>query len=103
MPKYEPSMNEQYESPLVSRVIEQMRSAFEIGDVEAVDELLRFCPRVNLIQYIDEEEWGKWATKKELEAIYGKGQVPDFQLILADKNFQADMDAQDSKWGKHKV
>jgi len=68
--KYEPSMNDQYESPLVSRVIEKMKEAFEYGDVEAVDELLRFCPRVNLIQYLPEEEWENWMTKEEEKIIY---------------------------------
>lgn len=71
MSKYEPTMSMQYESPLVSAVIEEMKRAFESGDVEAVDELLRFCPRINLIQYaIPEEEWEKWLTKEELAEIY---------------------------------
>ena len=79
MATYEPTMSDQYESPLVTRVLEGIRSAFEMGDIEAVDELLRFCPRENLIQYLPEEEWQDWATKEELTSIYGEGNpIPDF-------------------------
>jgi len=72
MSKFEPSMNDQYESPLVTRVLEHIKNAFEMGDIEAVDELLRFCPRVNLIQYLPEEEWEKWMTDEERKEIYLK-------------------------------
>ena len=73
MDKDEPTMSEQYESPLVTKIIEEMAKGFLSGDVEAIDELLRFCPRINLIQYgIPEEEWEKWLTKEELADIYDK-------------------------------
>ena len=72
MPTHEPTMNEQYESPLGTRVVEEVRSAFETGDIEAFDELLRFCPRTNLIQYLPEEEWFDWMTEEEGIEIYGK-------------------------------
>jgi len=68
--KFEPLMIDQYESPLVTRVVEEIKEAVRNSDVEAVDELLRFCPRINLIQYLPEDEWEKWMTQKEKKEIY---------------------------------
>ena len=59
-------------SPLIDRVLKQMDDDFADGDIEAVDELLRFIPRLNLIQYLGEDEWERWATKAELKEIYDK-------------------------------
>jgi hypothetical protein len=71
MSTHEPTQLEQYESPLTSRVVKEIsRCIIEEGDTEAVDELLRFCPRINLIQYLPEEEWGKWMSKDEWDSIY---------------------------------
>jgi len=67
---YEPSMSDQYDSDLVTEVVKEMKDAFEYGDLEAVDELLRFIPRTNLVQYLPEEEWEKWMTPEELKDIY---------------------------------
>ena len=64
-------MKDQYESPLTTAVVDQIKESIGMNDVEAIDELLRFCPRINLIQYLPEEEWEKWATKAELKEIYG--------------------------------
>ena len=58
------------ESKLVDAVLNEIENAFEQGDVQAVDELLRFCPRINLIQYLPEEQWNQFATEEELDVIY---------------------------------
>ena len=68
--KYEPLMNDQYDSPFIDAVLDEMRNAFAIEDLEAIDELLRFIPRINLVQYLPEEEWEKWMSKEELADIY---------------------------------
>ena len=67
--KYEPRLAES-QSPLVDAVLEEMKNAFQRKDVEAIDELLRFCPRINLIQYLPEEQWTKFMTPEEKEEIY---------------------------------
>lgn len=42
---------------LVDEAIEQIKEQIENGDVTAIDELLRFVPIKNLIQFIPEENW----------------------------------------------
>lgn len=51
---------------LIERVIHHIRVDIEFGDVEAVEELLRFCPTTNLINYLPEEEWSEF---EEIEKI----------------------------------
>ena len=67
---YEPMMNEQYNSPFIDAIVEQINFDLNDGYKEAFDELLRFIPRTNLVQYLPEEEWEKWMTEEELENIY---------------------------------
>jgi hypothetical protein len=43
-------------SSLIDRVIEEIRKDFAMGDLTALDELLSFVPRENLIGYLPEEE-----------------------------------------------
>lgn len=57
-------------SPLVDAVLDEMGDAFATGELEAVDELLRFIPRLNLIQFLPEEQWQKFMTKEEKEELY---------------------------------
>lgn len=64
MKTHEPPYAES-KSKLVDAVIERIRSDIERRDEEALDELLRFVPRLNLIQYLDEEEWDKFLTADE--------------------------------------
>ena len=42
---------------LIDRVVEQIREDFDMGDIESLEELLRFVPKEKLIQYLPEEEW----------------------------------------------
>jgi hypothetical protein len=42
---------------LVDRVIDHIKMDIEVGDLTAVDDLLKFCPIKNLIAYLPEEEW----------------------------------------------
>lgn len=42
---------------LIDRVVEQIKDDIAMGDIEALEELLRFIPKENLIQYLPEEEW----------------------------------------------
>jgi hypothetical protein len=50
-------------SSLIDRVIEEIRKDFAMGDLTALDELLTFVPRENLIGYLPEEEWEKYENE----------------------------------------
>jgi len=45
---------------LIERVIEQIKDDLNNYGVEAIEELLNFCPTKNLVGYLPEEEWGKY-------------------------------------------
>lgn len=45
---------------LFERIIEQIKTDFSNGDIEALEELLSFVPRENLIGYLPEEEWKRF-------------------------------------------
>ena len=47
-------------SLLINRVLEQVKADLSIGDLTALDELLTFVPRENLIAYLPEEEWERY-------------------------------------------
>jgi len=51
---------EQQKQELIERVVEQIKQDIENGDVEAVEELLKFCPTKFLVGYLPEEEWEKY-------------------------------------------
>lgn len=48
---------------LIERVLEQIKSDLAMGDVEAIEELLSFVPKENLIAYLPEEEWEKYENE----------------------------------------
>jgi hypothetical protein len=48
------------ESPLVDAVMEEMKKQIEVGDWTAIDELLRYVPIKNLINFLPEEDWNKY-------------------------------------------
>ena len=50
-------------SKLIERVLEQIKSDLFNGDVEAIEELLSFAPRENLIGYLPEEEWEQYENE----------------------------------------
>lgn len=50
-------------SLLINRVLEQVKADLSIGDLTALDELLTFVPRENLIAYLPEEEWSKYENE----------------------------------------
>jgi formylmethanofuran dehydrogenase subunit E len=50
-------------SKLIERVLEQIKSDLFNGDVEAIEELLSFVPRENLIGYLPEEEWEQYENE----------------------------------------
>lgn len=45
---------------LVERVIEQIKQDLAEYGVEAIEELLGFCPTKNLVGYLPEEEWDEY-------------------------------------------
>jgi hypothetical protein len=47
-------------SKLIDRVIEEIKMDINSGDVTALDELLTFIPKENLIGYLPEEEWEQY-------------------------------------------
>ncbi len=48
---------------LIDRVIEQIRTDLAYGELEAVEELLSFIPKENLIGFLPEEEWEKYENE----------------------------------------
>ena len=48
---------------LIERVVEQIKSDLLSGDVTALEELLSFVPRENLLGYLPEEEWEKYENE----------------------------------------
>lgn len=42
---------------LIDAVIEEMKKQIDVGDWTAIDELLRFVPRENLVNFLPEEDW----------------------------------------------
>lgn len=45
---------------LIELVVHHIKQDIEYGDVEAVEELLSFCPTKNLVGFLPEEEWDKF-------------------------------------------
>lgn len=50
-------------STLIDRVIEEIKGDINCGDLTALDELLTFIPRENLLSYLPEEEWEKYENE----------------------------------------
>jgi hypothetical protein len=48
--------NQQLFNELIEEVASQIHYDIQNGDVEPVEELLRFCPIQNLIEYLPEEK-----------------------------------------------
>jgi len=42
---------------LIEIVLQQIELDVHCGDYEAIEELLKFCPLENLIEYLPEEDW----------------------------------------------
>lgn len=50
-------------SRLIDRVIVEIQRDFAMGDLTALDELLSFVSRENLIGYLPEEEWEQYENE----------------------------------------
>ena len=50
-------------SSLINRAIEEIKSDISMGDLTALDELLSFVPRENLLAFLPEEEWEKYENE----------------------------------------
>lgn len=48
---------------LIDRVIERIKEDIASGDVTALDELLTFVPKENLIAFLPEEEWEQFENE----------------------------------------
>lgn len=48
---------------LIERVVEEIKKDLENGDVTALEELLSFTPKENLIAYLPEEEWERFENE----------------------------------------
>jgi hypothetical protein len=49
--------NPKNKQDLIETVLKQIELDVHCGDVEAIEELLQFCPIENLIAYLPEEDW----------------------------------------------
>lgn len=45
---------------LIDRVIEEIKMSIQMGDIDALDELLQFIPKENLLNFLPEEEWNEY-------------------------------------------
>jgi len=50
-------------SKLIDRVLVEIQRDFAMGDLTALDELLTFVPRENLLAYLPEEEWEQYENE----------------------------------------
>lgn len=50
-------------SKLIERVVEQIKTDLFNLDIEALEELLSFVPKENLIGYLPEEEWERYENE----------------------------------------
>ena len=50
-------------SKLIERVLVEIQRDFAMGDLTALDELLTFVPRENLLAYLPEEEWEQYENE----------------------------------------
>jgi hypothetical protein len=48
---------------LIERVVEEIKRDIDNGDVTALEELLSFTPKENLIAYLPEEEWERFENE----------------------------------------
>lgn len=55
-------MSNNLKQELIERVIEQIKDDLANYGVEAIEELLNFCPVENLIGYLTEEEGNKFGS-----------------------------------------
>ena len=69
---------------LIERVVEQIKTDLLNGDVEALEELLTFTPRENLIAYLPEEEWEKYENEYCCDNC-GGGFIRD-EIVFGDDN-----------------
>ncbi len=74
----------QYIMSLIDRVIEEIRKDFAMGDLTALDELLTFVPRENLIGYLPEEEWSNFENEYCCDNC-GGGFIRD-EMVFGDDN-----------------
>jgi hypothetical protein len=58
-------------SKLIERVVEQIKADLSMGDVTAIEELLSFVPRENLIGYLPEEEWERFENDYQCQNCGG--------------------------------
>jgi hypothetical protein len=55
---------------LINEVIEQIKYDILIGDVTAIDELLRFVPEINLIGYLPDIDDIRYNDLKEVFVVH---------------------------------
>lgn len=58
-------------SLLIERVLEQIKADLSMGDVTAIEELLTFVPKENLIGYLPEEEWERFENDYQCQNCGG--------------------------------
>ena len=58
-------------SLLINRVLEQVKADLSMGDLTAIEELLTFVPKENLIGYLPEEEWERFENDYQCQNCGG--------------------------------
>ena len=67
---------------LIERVLEQIKNDLAMGDVEAIEELLSFVPKENLIGFLPEEEWERFENDYQCQNC-GGGFIRD-EMVFGD-------------------
>ena len=71
---------------LIDRVIEEIKNDIVNGDVTALDELLSFIPRENLIGYLPEEEWERFENEYSCDNCGGGFAAEEMDFDVNDQD-----------------
>ena len=75
---------------LVDRVIEEIKNNILAGDLTAIDELLKFIPKENLIAFLPEEEWERFENDYSCDNCGGGFAKEEMDFDVNDQNLCKD-------------
>lgn len=81
---------------LIDRVIEQIKNDIAEGDVTALDELLTFVPKENLIGYLPEEEHERFENEYCCDNCGGGFAKEEMDFDVNDQDLCKDCNKEDS-------
>jgi hypothetical protein len=75
---------------LIDRVIEEIKNDILAGDLTAIDELLKFIPKENLISFLPEEEWERFENDYSCDNCGGGFAKEEMDFDVCDQNLCKD-------------